>query len=148
MSSWAIFGLLGPPGLFLASWVIFESFLASSGLVVHFRPPGALWGSLGPPRGPPGEATWKAHFGPFWTPQRGPKAPKIVQNLSKMSLLALLGPLFEHRNSSGSNIFQVENSVFLHLATIFDEKSAWDTVKYEVSTCAESTKPCILRIQI
>ena len=38
--------------------------------------------------------------------------------------------------------------VFLHLATIFEEKSAWDTVKYEVLTFAETQKPSILRMKM
>ena len=38
--------------------------------------------------------------------------------------------------------------MFLHLAVIFDEKSAWDTVKYKVSAFAETQKPCILRIKM
>ena len=36
----------------------------------------------------------------------------------------------------------------MHLATIFDGKSAWDTVEYEVSTFAKTPKPCILRIKM
>ena len=36
----------------------------------------------------------------------------------------------------------------MHLATIFDGKSAWDTVEYEVSTFAKTQKPCILRIKM
>ena len=33
-------------------------------------------------------------------------------------------------------------------ATILEEKSAWDTVKYEVSTFAETQKPSVLRIKM
>ena len=81
----------------------------------------------------------------FWSYEKAPKSLKI---LSKGAFWAFGGASGDPEIRTTATFPEWKNYIFLHLATIFDGKSAWDTVEYEVSTFAKTPKPSILRMKM
>ena len=111
-----------------------------------------LRGLLGACGGCPGGLFWpvsqaalEAHFRAQKGPENAQKQPKTVQTRASEAFQV---PSGDPEIRTRPIFTEWKNVVSLHLAAVFDEKSAWDTVKYEVSTFAKTPKPRILRIKM
>ena len=72
------------------------------------------------------------------------KSQKIV---SKVAFWAFGGASKDPEIRTTATFPEWKNTFSLHLATVFDEKSAWETAIYEVSAFVKTQKPCMLRIK-
>ena len=119
-----------------------RSFLVQSG----------LRGLLGPCGGCPGGLFWpvsqaalEAHFRAPKGPENAQKQPQTAQNRASEAFQV---PSGDPEIRTRAIFTEWKNAVSLHLAAIFEGKSAWDTVKYRVSAFAETQKPRILCIKM
>ena len=88
---------------------------------------------------------WRPIFEPQKGSEKAQKQPKTAQNLASE---AFRGPSGDPEIQTRATFPEWKNDVFLHVAAIFDEQIAWDTVKYWVSAFAETRKPRILHIEM
>ena len=72
----------------------------------------------------------------------------IYKKSSKPCFLSLSRPRGAPQTRATASFPEVKNAFSLHLASISDEKSAWDTVKHVVLKFSETLKPCILRVEM
>ena len=87
--------------------------------------------------------------GAIFGPPKGLKMLKTsLKDYQNMFFWAFGGAWGDPEIRTTATFPEWKNGVSLHLATILNEKSAWDIVEYEVSTFAKTQEPCILRIKM
>ena len=104
-----------------------------------------LRGLLGACGGCPGGLFWpvsqaalEAHFRAPKGPENAQKQPKTAQNRASEAFQV---PSGDPEIRTRAIFTEWKNAVSLHLAAIFEEKSAWDTVKYWVSLLRKRANP-------